>query len=487
MSCLRRDIKICWIWISNNQFTPPVDADGVSYGFTMERIKLSEHFNYRRLLRFVLPSVIMMVFISVYSIVDGFFVSNFVGEVQFAALNLIFPFIMILGAVGFMLGTGGNAIVSKTLGEGNEKRANHIFSMIIYVTAIIGVGLSIIGILLARPIATLLAKSEENMSAEQKAELIDYCVMYARVILAALPAFMLQNSFQGFFVTAEKPRLGLYVTIFAGCGNILFDALFIIVFKWGLLGAAAATAFNQLLGGVFPLFYFGRKNDSLLRLGKTKFEGKVLLATSINGMSELFTNISLSVVGIIYNTQLMKIVGINGVSAYGVLQYISFIFVAVFLGYSIGAAPIVGYHFGAQNHNELNNVYKKSLKLTGAVGVVMSIVGVVFAKLFASIFVSNDVELLEMATRGIRLNSLAYLFCGFNIFASAFFTALGSGGISLFISFSRTFVLQVICVLLLPIWFGLDGVWCALVVAEAVSLLLSAGMLTINRKRFHYA
>ena len=452
----------------------------------MSRIKLSEHFNYGKLIRFVLPSIIMMVFVSVYGIVDGFFVSNFVGEIPFAALNLIFPFIMILGSVGFMLGTGGNAVVSKALGEGNTEKANRIFYMLVYTAVAVGVVLSVLGISFARPVAELFAKNEKTMTETQKAELIEYCVLYARTILAVLPAFMLQNAFQGFFVTAEKPRLGLYVTIMAGCGNILFDALFVAVFQWGLFGAAFATALNQLIGGIIPVFYFARKNDSLLRLGKTKFDGRVLGKVCINGLSELMTNISLSIVSIVYNAQLMSLVGFLGVSAYGVIQYIGFIFIAVFLGYSVGIAPIIGYHYGAQNHAELKNILRKSLTIVCTLGIAMTAVGIVFARPLSGIFVHTDKELWDMTAHGMRINAISFLTCGINIFASAFFTALGNGGISLLISFTRTFVLQMIAVILLPVFWGLNGVWSALIVSESVTLFLSVFLLVIRRKHYRY-
>lgn len=453
----------------------------------MTRIKLSDHFNYKKLFRFVLPSVIMMVFTSIYGIVDGFFVSRFVGETQFASLNLIFPFIMILGAVGFMLGTGGNAVVSKALGEGDERKANRIFSMLIYTTVVIGIALALLGIVLARPIATLFASGEKDMTVEEKAVLIEYCTNYARVILAVLPAFMLQNAFQGFFVTAEKARLGLYVTIIAGCGNILFDALFVAVFKWGLIGAGIATALNQLIGGVLPLLYFSRKNDSLLRLCKTYFDGKVLLKVCINGLSELMTNISLSVVTILYNMQLMKIAGIAGVSAYGVMQYIGFIFIAVFLGYAIGSAPIVGYHYGAQNTDELKNIFKKSLRINAVLGIVMTAIACALAKPLSAIFVGYDKALLELTASGMRIYALGFLTVGLNIFASAFFTALGNGGISLLISFSRTFVCQAIAVMLLPVFFGLNGVWSACAVAEVITLFLTIVLFILEKDKYHYA
>lgn len=452
----------------------------------MGRIKLSEHFTYGRLFRFVLPSIIMMVFISVYGIVDGFFVSNFAGGTPFAALNLIFPLIMILGSVGFMLGTGGNAVVSKALGEGDGERANRIFSMLVYVTVVFGVALSVLGIVFVRPIAKFFAVNEKDLSAAERAQLIEYCVVYARIILSVLPAFMLQNAFQGFFVTAEKPRLGLYVTVAAGMLNVVLDALFVAVFKWGLVGAAAATATSQVAGGVIPLFYFFRKNDSLLRLGKTSFDGRVLAKVCINGMSELMTNISLSVVTILYNAQLMKFIGIQGVSAYGIMQYIGFIFIAVFIGYSVGSAPIIGYHYGAQNDSELKNIFKKSVTLMITLGVVMCALAFVFAELLSTIFVKGDAELLAITTHGMRVYSFCFLTVGLNIFASAFFTALSNGGVSLLISFARTLVLQIIAVLVLPIFFKLNGIWASVVVSEGVAVLLTWAMFLLERRRYRY-
>ena len=428
----------------------------------------------------------MMVFVSVYGIVDGFFVSNFVGEIEFAALNLIFPFIMILGAIGFMLGTGGNAVVSKALGEGKEKKANRIFSMLVYFTVIIGVLLAVLGISFARPVAKLFAASEKDMSIEEKAILIENCVLYARTIFLALPTFMLQNAFQGFFITAEKPRLGLAVTMIAGCGNILFDALFVVAFEWGLRGAALATALNQMIGGLIPIFYFARKNDSLLRLSKTKFQPKILAKVCYNGASELITNVSLSVVAIVYNAQLMRFVGINGVSAYGVMQYIGFIFVAVYLGYAVGSAPIIGFHYGAQNHSELKNIYQKSLRILLALGVCMVVIAIVFAKILSSIFIKDDPELLLLATQGMRFYAWSFLVVGVNIFSSSFFTALGNGTVSLILSFMRLFVLQIVCVLVLPVFFHLKGVWGSLIASEWLALFISAYFFIRMGNTYHY-
>ena len=437
-------------------------------------------------MRFVLPSIAMMVFISIYGIVDGVFVSNFAGELPFAALNLIFPLIMILGSVGFMLGTGGNAVVSKALGEGDEKRANRIFSMLVYTTIVVGLALSVGGILVARPVAKLFAAAEKNMSDAERAQLIDYCVVYARIILAALPAFMLQNAFQGFFVTAEKPRLGLYVTLTAGCSNMVLDALFVAVFRFGLVGAAIATALSQCIGGLLPLLYFARKNDSLLRLGKGPFNGRVLFGVCVNGMSELMANIALSVVAIFYNAQLMSYVGLLGVSAYGIINYVGFIFVAVFIGYAIGTAPIVGYHYGAENRAELNNVLKKSLIITILLGILMMLFAVVFATPLSKIFAHGDKDLLALTVRGLRLYSLCFLLVGVNIFVSSFFTALSNGAISLLLSTVRTFALPTLAVFTLPLWWQVDGIWVSIGLAEVFALFLSFAMLFWKRKRYGY-
>ena len=452
----------------------------------MERIHLSEHFTYKKLFKFVLPSIVMMVFISIYGIVDGFFVSNFAGEIPFAALNLIYPIIMILGAVGFMLGIGGNAVVSKALGEGDNARANRYFSMLLYVTFVVGVILAAVGMLTVRPIAKLLASAEKNLTLEEKAELVDYCVVYARIILAALPMYMAQNAFQGFFVTAEKARLGLFVTIAAGVCNIVLDALFVVGFQGGLVGAAVATALSQAIGGVLPLFYFFRKNDSLLRLGKTYVEWKVLGKVCINGLSELLSNISLSIVTILYNAQLMRYVGLNGVSAYGIMMYIGFIFIAVFLGYSIGISPIVGYDYGADNREELKNIFVKSIFLSAIVGLVMTGIACLFASPLAQIFVRSDRELLALTTRGLRIYSLSFILAGLNIFASSFFTALSNGTLSLLISLFRTFLCQVIAVLLLPLLWQVDGIWLAAFAAEFVTMFLTATTLWLNKKRYGY-
>ena len=398
------------------------------------RIKLSEHFTYNKLFRFVIPSVVMMVFTSIYGMVDGFFVSNYVGTTPFAAINLIWPVIMMLSALGFMVGTGGTAIVAKTFGEGDNEKANRYFSMLVYATLIGGVLLAAIGIPFVKNVSVL-------MGAE--GDILDDCVIYGTIMLIALPFFMLQNVFQSFFVTAEKPKLGLFVTVSAGVVNIVLDAVFILWFKWGLVGAAVATGLSQFVGAVFPLIYFVRKNDSLLRLSKTSFYGNVLLKTCTNGSSELMSNISASIVVILFNNQLLKMAGENGVAAYGVLMYASFTFAAIFIGYSIGGSPVVSYHYGAGNTDELKSLFRKSMIIIGASGAVMLASGQLLARPLSALFTGDDTELFEMTLRGFRIFAFSFILSGFNIFGSAFFTALNNGVVSAVLSFLRTFVFQI--------------------------------------------
>ena len=442
------------------------------------KIQLSDNFTYRKLLRFCMGPVLMMIFTSIYSVVDGIFVSNFAGEDPFVAINLIFPVIMILGAFGFMFGAGGTAIVSKTLGEGDKKRANEYFTLVVIATFVLGFVLAGGFFFALRPIAILIG-AEGNV--------LEDAVIYSKILLGAMPFFMLQNLFQSFFITAEKPNLGFIFTVASGVTNMVLDALFIAVFKFGVVGAAVATALAQVVGGVLPVIYFARKNSSLLRFVKPKFYGKAILKSCFNGSSELLGNIAMSLVSMIYNWQLLKIVGEEGVAAFGVLMYVSFVFVAIFIGYCLGVAPIVGYNFGAQNRLELQNVFKKSLIIISVIGVAMCLFGVALAYPIAWIFVRNNDSLMEMTTRAMRLYSIGFLFSGFCMFCSSFFTALNNGLISAIVSFGRTLVFQIVCIFVLPLLLGLDGVWLATPVAELLSVILCVVMFTVNNRRYGYA
>ena len=425
------------------------------------KIQLSEHFTYKKLLRFVLPSIIMMIFTSIYSVVDGLFVSNFVGKTALAAINLTLPIIMGLSALGFMIGTGGSAIVARMLGEKKREKANEYFSMLIYVTAIGGILLSILGTIFIPAIASLLGA---------KGQLLSNCILYARLSFISMPAFMLQNVFQSFFVTAEKPHLGLYV----------------VILGFGLAGAALATVCGEFIGGLFPIFYFTRKNSSLLRLGKTHWNGHVLLQTCINGSSELMTNLSSSIMNSLYNIQLMKFAGENGVAAYGTMMYINFIFLAIFFGYSIGSAPVISYHYGAGNQDELKNLFRKSLCLIGTWGIMLALLSQLLAAPLSKLFVGYDAELFAMTEHGFRIYCLAYLINGFNIFGSSFFTALNNGVISAAISFLRTLVFQIIMILLLPTLLGINGIWSAVGIAELMTLCVTITFFIKQRKKYHY-
>lgn len=440
-------------------------------------IQLSDHFNYKRLLRFTLPSIIMMVFTSIYGVVDGFFVSNYVGKTPFAAVNFIMPFLMILGAVGFMFGSGGGALIAITMGEKDHARAQRLFSLFVYVTIVVGVVLSVLSIIFIRPIASFLGA---------EGQMLDDCVIYGRIILIALPALMLQYEFQSFFIVAEKPQLGLIVTVIAGAANMILDALLTAVIPLGLVGAAAATAVSQFLGGFIPLVYFSRKNKSLLRLRRTSVDCRALLKACTNGSSELMSNISMSVVSMLYNVQLLNYAGENGVAAYGTLMYINLIFLAIFIGYSTGVAPVIGYHYGAGNSDELKSLRKKSFVIIIASSVIMFVLAELLAMPLSGIFVSYDKTLFDMTVRAFSIYSFSFLFAGIAIFGSAFFTALNDGLISALISFLRTLLFQIAAVLIFPMIWGIDGIWFSIVAAEIMAVAVTLAFLIGKQKKYQY-
>lgn len=441
-------------------------------------IQLSDHFTYRKLIKFTLPSIVMMIFTSIYGVVDGFFVSNFAGKTSFAAVNFIMPFLMILGCVGFMFGTGGSALIAKTIGEGDREKANSQFSLLIYTSFALGVIIAAVGLIFIRPLTAILGA---------EGQLLEDCIRYGRIILLALPFFILQMEFQSFFVTAEKPNLGLYAAILSGVANIVLDALLVGVFSFELLGAAAATAISQAIGAAIPLVYFMRPNTSLLRIGRPKMDWRALLLTCTNGSSELMSNISMSLVSMLYNIQLYKFAGENGVAAYGVLMYVNFVFLSAFIGYVVGSAPIVSYHYGANNHSEMRNIRKKSLVLITLCSIFMLFFSECLAIPFSKIFVGYDAELYELTVRGFFIYSFSFLFAGIAIFGSSFFTALNNGLVSAIISFLRTLVFQTAAVLLLPIFIGgINGIWLSIVIAELMAAIISVIFMIALRRKYHY-
>lgn len=442
-----------------------------------EPIQLSDHFSYGKLFRFCVSPIVMMIFTSIYGVVDGYFVSNFVGKTPFAAVNLVMPFIMIFGGVGFMFGTGGSALVAKTLGERRREEANRYFTMMVWICLLCGILISAVGIVFMRPICVFLGA---------EGEMLEYCVLYGRIVLAFNTAFMLQNLFQSFLITAEKPKLGLYITLAAGFSNMILDALFVGLFRWGVAGAAIASGLSQCIGGVLPLLYFLKPNSSLLMLVRTRLEPKPILRACANGISEVVSSVTASVVGVLYNFQLLKYAGENGVAAYGTLMYVEFVFVAVFIGYAIGSAPIIGFHYGAQNNSELKNLMKKSSLITLLGGLSMVLASELLARPLTVLFVGYDALLTKMTVHAFRINSLVFLFAGFNIFASSMFTALNDGAVSASISFLRTFVFKMSAIWLLPFLFGLDGIWWASVCADMCAFLISLCFIAAKRKKYHY-
>lgn len=441
-------------------------------------ISLSEHFTYKKLVKFTLPTIVMMIFTSIYGVVDGLFISNVVKGNAFASVNLIMPALMIVGTIGFMFGTGGSAIISKALGEGDTDKANRYFSLLIYSEVVLGILFTVLGLMFLEPVAKLLGATKD---------LLPDCLTYGKILLLGMTAFILQNSFQSFLVSAEKPGFGLTISIIAGITNMVLDFLFMYVFRWGVAGAAAATVISQIVGALVPLVYFISKNNSRLRLGKTRFELSPIIKTCTNGSSEMVTNLSMSLVNILFNIKLLEFAGANGVSAYGIIMYVSFIFVGTYLGYSVGSAPIISYHFGANNQNELKSIFKKSIKLLGIIAVIMTLFAELFAKPLASIFVSYYKDLLDLTVNALRLYSLSYIISWFNIFASSFFTALNDGFVSALISFLRTLVFQAIVILALPKFFDINGIWLSVLVAELLSLIVSIICFIKNKKKYNYA
>lgn len=440
-------------------------------------IGLADHFTYKKLIHFVVPCIAMMIVTSLYSIVDGFFVSNFAGKNAFAAVNLVMPVLMGFSSFGFMIGTGGSALVAFTLGDGNQEKANQIFSMLIEFTVLLGILFSVVGIIFMPQIAHILGATEL---------IFDDCVLYGRILLVTLTFYMLANSFQSFLVTAERAKMGLIITITAGVINMLLDYLFVGVLQGGIAGAGYATALSQIVGGMIPMIYFLKRNGSVLRLRLTKLDVHAIGKACSNGSSEMMSNLSTSLIGILYNFQLMKYASENGIAAYGVIMYVSFIFIAIFIGYSIGIGPVIGYHHGANHNIELKNILRKSLTLILIVAITMTVLAECFAGPVAKVFVGYDPILMDMTKQAMTIYSLSFLFSGFNIFGSAFFTGLNNGKISAIISFLRTWVIEVASILLLPLILGMEGVWMAIVLAEGVALMVTVSMLLLNKKKYGY-
>ena len=441
------------------------------------KIQLSDHFTYGRLLRFTFPAMVMMVFTSLYGVVDGLFVSNYVGKTALAAINFVFPVLNILATFGYIFGAGGSALVAKTMGEGKSEKANSLFSLFVYISFGVGVLFSVLGFFLLRPLLSALGA---------EGQMLEKAVLYGNILLITMPLWNLQFLFQIFFVTAERPKLGLWVTVLAGCTNMVLDALFVAVFKWDLAGAAWATAASQIVGGVVPLFYFFSKNTSKLRLGKTQFDGKATLKATSNGASEFVNGVSSSLVGLLYNTQLLKYAGEDGVAAYSIMMYVCFIFIGIFFGFANGSAPVVGYHYGAQNHDEMKNLRKKIIVFNIAASVIMLCLSELLSVPLAKLFAGYDKDLYDMTLHGFRIYALSFLFSGLAIFGSSFFTALNNGPVSAVIAFLRTIVFQVICVLAFPVIWGIDGIWISVVVAEALATAVSVVFVLALRKKYKY-
>lgn len=444
----------------------------------MAKVRLSDHFTYKRLLNFTISPILMMVFTALYNVVDGFFISNYGGKLDFAGVNFIMPYLFALSAVGIMMGSGGSALIGKFLGENKHKKANETFSLVVYSSLVIGIMLSIISYIFLDDIIRLLGATED---------LIQPARRYATPLLISLPFFIIESEALSLFMVAERPHLGLCVKLICGSLNIVLDAIFMVSLHMGARGAAIATMINQLFGGILPLVYFAiPKTKSTLHLGKTVLSFKTLGKVITNGSSELVSNISANIVSMLFNVQLIKYAGENGVASYGVLMYLCFIFNSMFFGYAIGVSPIISYHYGAENKEELTNILRKSLVINILASLLMFGISELGASTLAHIFVGYDETLKAMTVHGFRIFSFLFLLMGFNVFSSSFFTALNNGLISALIAFLRTLVFQISSVMILPSFLGIDGIWLSPLVAEVLSLIISLIFLLSFRKKYGY-
>ena len=435
------------------------------------------HFTVPALLRFTLPTIGMMIFMSAYVMVDGFFVSNFAGETAFAAVNFTYPIISILGTLGFMFGTGGSAIVAKTRGEGDPDRANREFSLLVYAAAAAGLIFAVIGTIALKPLLMLMG-AEGN--------LLTQCLRYGRLLAICIPTTILQYLFQELMITAGKPGLAFRVTVASGITNIVLDALLIVGLHMEVLGAAIGTVAGEVVGSVIPLIYFARPNDSALRLGPTRLDWRMLGRTCVNGSSEMVSNIAASLVGIAYNVQLLAYLGEAGVSAYGILEYVAFFTVAILIGFVSGAAPLMSFQYGAQNRVEMQSLFRKCVGIVVVCGLILFALVRVLVDPLAGVFVGYDPDLHALTIHAMLIYSWALLFSGFNMYGSSLFTSLSNGLISAVISFVRTLVFEIGAVLLLPRLFGPDGIWYSGVVAGVAAFILTVAFVLGYAKRYGY-
>ena len=443
---------------------------------------LSDHFTYRKIFRMTIAPILMMIFTSLYVVVDGLFIANFVGKDAYAGENLIFPIIMIIGGIGFMFGTGGSALSAKLLGEGKKEEANQVFSMLLVFTFLVGIIVSIGGYFLVETFAHGMASITEDATDEMVKE----AITYGKILIIGQAIFMLQNYFQSFLLVDERSRLGFIATLCAGIGNIILDFLFIVVFKLGVAGAALGTISGYFVGAIIPFIHFIKNKNGLIEFKLTRFKARPILKSCFNGSSEFVNNISSSIVGIVFNIQLLKFMGQNGVAAYGTIAYVSFLFVSIFIGYSIGMAPVISFNYGAENHDELKNVLRKSLIIIFIMELFMVLISFTCARPLAMLFSSGNNDLEELTINALRICSLAFIFTGIGIFTSSFFTALNNGALSALNAFMRTLVFQIAFILLLPLIFGASGIWWAIIFADCAAFILAIACLIWKRKQYHY-
>lgn len=426
---------------------------------------IGREFGFFSLLKFALPSVIMMMVMGLYSMVDSMFVSRFVSTNALSAINVVYPVINLLIGLGVMLASGGSAVIAAKMGAGKTDEARRDFSMIVTIGLASSIVIAVAGLIFIRPIVTFLGASEL---------LVDYAVTYLAIILMFAPANMLQMLFQMFFVTAGRPGLGLTFIIGAGLVNAVLDYVFIVPLGMGIAGAALATGIGYLIPAAAGLiFFFGKKKE--LYFTKPKFSAAVLGSSCSNGSSEMVSNLSMAVVTLVFNRIMMNLAGEDGVAAVTIVMYAQFLLSSIFMGFSLGVQPVISFHHGAGNRRNLKGIYRHCIVFIAIAAVSVFAVAMTLGPTLTTIFTPKDTNVWTLAVRGFMILPFCFLLEGFSIYASAAFTALGDGKTSALISFLRTFLFILTGLLTLPLAFGIDGVWLAVPVAELCSVLVVIG------------
>ena len=419
----------------------------------------------------------MMLFTSMYGVVDGLYLSHFSGKEAFAAITLIIPLPLLIGAWAYMIGAGGSAVIAKAIASDRQKDANEYFSFLVLISVLGSILLAGIGEIFLEPCAKLLGANDE---------MLPFCMTYGRILIAAVPLYVLQNVFQSFLTVAEHPKIGLAINLVSAFLNMALNFVFIRITNEVVTAVALATVVSQFVGGITPFVFFVRSKSTTLRFGRPHMPMSLLGPVFANGVSEFVSEIFHPLASVMYNYKLMELTGLNGVAAYGVLMNVGFLFGSVFLGFAVGSAPLFTYKYEREDHDELHSLFIKSTISVVLMGFLLYGVACMIEGPFAAEFFGGDELLITMTEEAFALHSLSYMVMGLAVFASAFFTAIHDSRVSFLISFLRTLLFEVLAILLLPMLFDLNGVWAASLTSEVLTLLVTVGLLISKKEKYQY-